>query len=182
MNMKFFLFLIFGFFSFSTVFSQKAIEKDQEYSFLERVYVGGGGGFSAGSNYTAINVSPIIGYMFTNRFSSGVGIIYQYINYKNIDLKTHNYGGSIFSRFNVTPQFFLHTEYEGLNYETFSVIGGETRTSRIYSPSLFLGGGYFQPFGSRGGGVSIMLLYNLIYDQDKSSYPRPYVIRVGFSL
>src|SRR5690606_24878567 len=118
MNKKLFLFLFFCFLSSSTLFAQKEIEKDQEYNFLDRVYVGGGGGFSAGSNYTAINVSPIIGYMFTNRFSSGIGIIYQYINYKNIDFKAHNYGGSIFSRFNVTPQFFLHTEYEGLNYET----------------------------------------------------------------
>ena len=181
MKEKIFLVLILCFLSVGTLLAQKQIEKDKEYSFLERVYVGGGGGFSAGSNYTAINVSPRVGYMFTNRFSSGIGVIYQYINYKNVDLKTHNYGGSIFSRFNVTPQFFLHTEYEGLNYETFSLVGGETRTSRIYSPSLFLGGGYFQPFGSRGG-VSIMLLYNLIYDQDKSSYPQPYVVRVGFSL
>src|SRR5690606_3966992 len=106
---------------------------------------------------------------------------YQYINYKNVGLKTSNYGGSIFSRFNISQQFFLHTEYEGLNFETFNVEGGEVRTERIYSPSLFLGCGYFQPLGARSG-VSFMLLYNLIYDRDKSSYPQPYVIRVGFSL
>lgn len=178
---KLLIFSVLSILSFGSLYAQKQFDDSGEYNFMDRVCFGGGGGFSAGSNYTAINVSPIVGYMFTNRFSSGVGIIYQYINYKNIDLKTNNYGGSIFSRFNVTPQFFLHTEYEGLNYERFNVVGGEVRTERLYSPSLFLGGGYFQPLGARGG-VSFMLLYNLIYDQDNSSYPQPYVIRVGFSL
>lgn len=177
---KILFFLGIFFTSFSSLLAQKEIDADADYNFWDRIYVGGGGGFSAGSNFTSINVSPTVGYMFTNRFSSGIGIIYQFINYKNIDLKTHNYGGSVFSRFNVTPQFFVHGEYEVLNYETFSLVGGEIRTTRDTSPALFLGGGYFQPFGSRGG-VSITLLYNLIYEQDNSPYPRPYVVRVGFS-
>ena len=164
------------------VLAQREIDEEGEYNFWDRVYIGGGGGFSAGSNYTAINLSPTVGYMFTNRFSSGIGIIYQYSSYKSIDLKTHSYGGSVFSRFNVTSQFFLHGEYELLNYETYKYISpNEVSTFRKTSPSLFLGGGYFQPFGTRGG-VSIMLLYNVIYEENSSPYPRPYVVRVGFTL
>ena len=177
---KIFFSLFISFISLGSVLAQKEIDSNADYNFWDRIYVGGGGGFSAGSNYTSINVSPTVGYMFTNRFSSGVGVIYQYINYKNADLKTHNYGGNVFSRFNVTPQFFVHGEYEALNYETYSIIGGEIKTRRDTSPALFLGGGYFQPLGARGG-VSFTLLYNVIYDTDNSPYPRPYVLRVGFS-
>lgn len=180
MMKKIFFSLLLFLVSFGSLMAQKEVSNNTDYNFWDRIYVGGGGGFSAGSNYTSINVSPTVGYMFTNRFSSGVGVIYQYINYKSADLKTHNYGGNVFSRFNITPQFFVHGEYELLNYETYRIIGGEIKTSRDTSPALFLGGGYFQPLGARGG-VSFTLLYNVIYDQDHSPYPRPYVVRVGFS-
>lgn len=154
---------------------------DENSSFSERLYFGGGLGFTSSSYATVLNLSPSIGYMFTPKFSSGVGVIYQYVNYKSIDINTHNYGGRLFSRYNITPQFFAYGEYELLNYEFPTANGSEYGTVRELSPSLFVGAGYFQPFGRRGG-ISFMFLYNLIYDEDNSSYPRPYVVRVGISL
>lgn len=152
-------------------------------TFSDRLYFGGGLGFSSSNYATLLNLSPTVGYMFTNELSGGVGVIYQYVNYKSIDLKTHNYGGRFFGRYNITSQLFGYGEYEAINYEfpAISASGKEYTTSREFSPSLFVGAGYFQPFGARGG-VSLMFLYNVIYKENSSPYPRPYVIRVGFNL
>lgn len=162
-----------------TLKAQREISEDA--SFSDRLYFGGGFGFSSSGNATLLNVSPTVGYMFTNDLSGGIGIIYQYVNYKSIDLKTNNYGGRLFGRYNITPQLFGYTEYEAMNYEFPTISGNEYTTRRELSPSLFVGAGYFQPFGARGG-VSLMLLYNVIYKENNSPYPRPYVVRVGFNL
>lgn len=168
----------------STLLASSAIAQmviGEDASFSERIYFGGGFGFSASNYATVLNLSPTAGYMFTNRLSGGVGVIYQYVNYKSIDLSTHNYGGRLFSRYNITPQLFGYGEYEAINYEYATIVGNEFSTKRKLSPALFLGAGYFQPFGNRGG-ISLMLLFNVIYDDDNSPYPRPYVVRVGFNL
>ena len=43
----------------------------------DRIYFGGGGGFSAGTNFTSISLAPQVGYKITDRYSAGIGITYQ---------------------------------------------------------------------------------------------------------
>ncbi|MEQ9465876.1 MAG: hypothetical protein RLN88_00610 [Ekhidna sp.] len=145
--------------------------------FGDRIYFGGGGGFSTGSNQTNISIFPQVGYKITDRYSAGIGITYQYVKIKQPSFKLSNYGWSVFNRFNVTNQFFAYAEFERLNFEY--PISTE-RTERSSFNSLLVGAGYSEQLGGRAS-FSIMALYNVLYDE--SEIPRPYnspwVIRAG---
>lgn len=181
MKSKLFWIFIFSLMA-SEAFSQKNFEEGTDPSFWERVYFGGNMGLQLG-DYTAISLSPIAGYMFTNRFSAGLGVTYQYLNIKDIDYSTNTYGGRVFGRYNITETIFLHSEYESINYE-YPIVNtqtGEITSIRNWIPGLFIGGGFFQPIG-RSAGFNITALYNLLYDDLKSPYNSPFVVRVGFTL
>ena len=66
---------------------------------------------------------------------------------------------------------------ESINFDHLGY--GKTEYERIWANSLFLGGGYFAPFVSRGG-ANFTFLYNVLRDNLRSPYGEPYVIRVGF--
>jgi len=86
----------------------------------------------------------------------------------------------LFNRYNVLPNIFLHTEYESINFENYNL--ASERFERIWVNGLFLGGGYFAPFGGGRGGANFTFLYNVLHDNRRSPYGEPYVIRVGFVL
>ena len=136
--------------------------------------------------YTAIIISPIAGYMVTNRFSVGPGITYQYLKGEAFDYTgrrysydSNIYGFSAFARYNITPMFFAYTEYESLKV-TFPNIDG-TALVKEWVPGYFIGGGVFQPVGGRAGlGLSVLL--NVLHDDRKSPYNSNLIIRAGITL
>jgi hypothetical protein len=140
----------------------------------EKVFLGGTAGLQFGTS-TFIDISPLVGYRFTESFSAGVGGTYQYFRYKTqvYSLETNVYGGRVFGRYFFLENFFAHTEYEVLNLEAFDL----TPTQRVNVGSLLAGGGLIQRFGNNSG-VTLMVLYNFT-----ESYYTPYrnpIIRVGF--
>ncbi|MTI22431.1 hypothetical protein E1176_15470 [Fulvivirga sp. RKSG066] len=146
----------------------------------DRVFVGGGLGLQFGT-ITNIEVSPLVGYRVTDNFSAGLGITYSYykIEFNNgEEFETNIYGGRLFARRSLTDQFFLQAEYESLNLEYFNPF--DNTFQREWVPGLFLGGGYFMPL-SRNVGLSAIALYNALYDDLKSPYNSPLVIRFGFT-
>ena len=165
----------------STVASAQFEEEVTESSsFGDRVFIGGNFGFQFG-DFTMINVSPQVGYRFTNRLSGGVGVIYQYISYELFNGRresTNVYGGNLFARYMVYENIFLQGEYEAVNWEFFNV---DNQLVREWVPGAFLGGGFFQPIGGRAG-FSATVLYNVIFDEFRSPYGSPWVVRVGVSL
>lgn len=180
---KLLVLLIVGTLSLSA-FAQVEEEIDQGGDFWDRVYVGGNLGLQFGS-ITSVEVSPLVGYRFTNSFSGGFGITYQYFKAdyvdafgRKIDFETNIYGGRLFARKNLTEQIFAHAEYESLNLEFYNSTAD--RTVREWVPAMFIGGGFFQPIGSRAG-FNVMALYNVIHDDVKSPYNSPLVIRVGIT-
>jgi hypothetical protein len=153
-------------------------EMDDSYSWRERIFTGGGFGLGFSRYQDFVSISPIVGYRINQKLAAGVGFQYQYSKYKlsNPDVSTNNYGGSIFSRYNVYGPIFLHAEYEYLNYEF--VISSTESDRRDYN-SVFGGAGFFQPFG-RHVGMFITVLYNFTYDSnDIFPYDSPWVIRAG---
>jgi len=147
----------------------------------DRIYFGGNLGLQFGT-ITNVEVSPLVGYRINERLSAGLGI--SYIYYKidfdsGPDFETNIYGGRIFGRYNITEQFFAQAEFESLNLEY--VDRDTDRIIRDWVPGAFIGGGFFQPIG-RNAGFSAMALYNLIYDDEKSPYNDPLVLRIGFSV
>ncbi|MEQ9405770.1 MAG: hypothetical protein RIM99_19420 [Cyclobacteriaceae bacterium] len=148
----------------------------------DKIYFGGGFGFSAGNNVTNISLSPQVGYKITPRFSSGFGITYQYVKFKSIDTSISNFGWSIFSRYNVTQQFFAYTEFENLKFEYFTSFNPERTDSDTYN-SLLVGAGYTESLAGRAS-FSISALYNVLYDATDpiQPYDSPWQIRAGVGI
>lgn len=159
-------------------FGQRFIDTDADtIPIKDRMYFGGNFGMQFGT-ITMIDLSPLVGVMITPKFSSGVGLTYQYFNDTRFaGGSSSSIGGRIFARYNVLPNIFLHTEIEKLNFDHYNF--ATDKFGRIWSDALFVGGGYFAPFGPRGG-VNFTFLYNLLHDSLRSPYIEPYVIRVGF--
>lgn len=164
-----------------TLFAQvDYLERKPEYNFKSHLYFGGGFGLQFGY-MTLIEVSPLVGYNITPKFSVGISPTYKFYKYndyygQNLDLKTNVWGGSIFSRYYIFESVFAHVEYESLLYNTQSP--GYPETKQQYN-SFFVGGGYNQRIGGNAG-MYIMILWNL-NDTPDSPYINP-IIRVGFSV
>jgi hypothetical protein len=141
-------------------------------SFLDNVFVGGNIGFQFGT-VTFADISPLIGYKFSNKISAGIGVTYQYYHYKDqyYDFQTNVYGGRVFGRYFFTDYLFGHVEYEDLNLEAF-----DFNRRRVDVGSLLAGAGYVQRVGNNSGIVA-MILYNFT-ESAYTPYQNP-IFRVG---
>ncbi len=159
--------------------AQRPIDPEEKTPLKDRLYYGGNFGMQFGT-VTLIDISPLVGVMITPRFSAGVGGTYQFFDdQRYIGGETSSYGARVFTRYNVFPNVFVHAEYEAINFDNYNLVSEEFE--RIWSNALFLGGGYFAPFG-RSGGANFTFLYNVLHDNINSPYGEPYVIRIGFVL
>lgn len=157
-------------------------QMDEKPTLKDRMFTGGGLGMNFSSFSDYVSLSPLIGFKITDKLATGIGFQYRYTNYKTgpTNFSTNDYGVSPFVRYYVYNPFFLHTEYEYLNYQYFA------SSSRSSYSSLMTGGGMFQPFGGRAG-LFVMALYNLSYRNpnspyDYSPYSSPWVLRAGVTL
>jgi hypothetical protein len=171
--------MFFFFFGLNSVNAQREIQQGEKAPLKDRMYFGGNLGLSFGT-ITFIDISPLAGVMLTNTLSGGVGGTFQYFNDSRFPEADNTiYGGRVFLRNNIFQNFFLHTEYESLNLDLYNPIFD--RFERDWVPGFFIGGGYFTPFGRRGG-VNFTMLYNVLYDNQRSPYNSPFVIRFGVFL
>lgn len=149
-------------------------------NFWDRVYTGGGIGLQFGSQ-TFINVSPLIGYRLTEKFSVGLSATYLYYRYKDYNpaysFSSNTYGGSVFSRYLIFENLFAHVEYEVLRLEARDNVSRLLGTKDI--TSVLVGGGYRQMLGDRSS-INLMLLYNL-NETTYSPYQNP-IIRISFGI
>lgn len=147
-------------------------------NFWDKVYVGGNVGLQFGT-VTFAEVSPLIGYQFTEKITAGVGVTYQYYRYRDrvYQLETNVYGGRIFGRYFFTSFLFAHAEYEYLNLDAFDFY---PQRRRVDVESVLVGGGYFQRIGTGNSGIFAMLLYNLT-ESAYTPYTNP-IIRIGVNI
>ena len=96
-------------------FGQKEVNFDSGPSFKDRIYTGGGFGFSNNANGALVSVSPLVGYMITRKLSGGVGITYQYYLDKINDVEDHRYGGNLFLMQMLIYRVFLMGQYNFFN-------------------------------------------------------------------
>ena len=170
------------FFISNNVFAQRNYSEGSKPSLKDRLYFGGGFGAQFG-DITYVDISPLVGYMITRKLSGGVGISYQYYKDNRSNYQTNIYGGRVFARQNFSFMklpLFLYAEYENLSYEyIIDYTQDGYITQREWVPGVLLGGGFFQPIGDRAG-FTIMILYNVIYDDLRTPYNNP-VVRVGLT-
>lgn len=148
----------------------------------ERIVVGGGLGFSFGSQQDFISVSPLVGFKVTERLLTGASFTYRFTKYKiyNPAIKLTDYGISPFLRYTVFKGIFLQTEYEYLNYE-FPITQTESRREG-YS-SFLAGGGFLQPIGDKAA-FYLLAMYNFSYRDSGvySPYDSPLILRGGITI
>ena len=148
----------------------------------DRLSFGGNFGLLFGSS-AFINLSPTVGYKFTDRLIAGPGIIYEYQRFEyqgRGTFSSNNYGGRVFGRFLITDALFAHTEYGLVMREIYF----EDPNRNIYKEQKqvahwFVGGGYRLPVGNAAS-FNIMLLYDLVYNAAYSPNTNP-TIQIGFN-
>lgn len=161
-------------------FSQELKDKPLK----ERLFFGGNLGLQFGSA-TYIDVSPLLGYKITEKFSAGIGATYIYYDIKESiyygnGYETSIYGGRVFGRYLFMENLFAHAETEVLNMEVPEIITGSSNYKLVRDNivSVMAGGGYAQPIGERSALV-MMLLWNFTENQ-YSPYENP-IFRIGFN-
>ncbi len=162
-------------------YGQREVFIDQNPSFKDRIFFGGGLNIGGGSDSFYIGASPMVGYMLTQKWSAGVGVNYTYVNYSNIDQKDSQYGFLAFTRYNIYRQFFLQAQYDYINYTRYYFVPGssELLDERDGYSRVLAGGGISQPLGARGA-INLVALYDLSHSSS-SPYGSPWVFQIYFS-
>lgn len=141
-----------------------------------RLIYGGGLGLSFGT-VTNLGLSPVLGYRFTNWFSAGISLGYQYMRisdqvsvlnyntgyYESKPFVSNIYSGSVWAREVVYGDFFLQEEFEHniLSYRNYtSDQSGIHHNNVNYGvPCLLLGAGYRMRMSD-----NISMIYYIFYD------------------
>jgi hypothetical protein len=147
---------------------QSTIAQDSDGGGFDKskLFFGGNLGFAFGT-YTIVNVSPLVGYRFSNVLAAGVGLNYNYYGYDNgIYTSKQTYAGmNLFGRVYPIQQLFLQVQPE-LNYMWASQTPDagqqfEPFKTNQFVPSLLLGGGAAIPTGANGA-ITISIMYDVL--------------------
>lgn len=150
-------------------------------------YFGGDFGLSVGGKQIFVNVSPLIGFKLSDKFSIGGGSIFQYLRTQvilidptqGVNIKqtaqTLIYGGRGFTRLFLHKKFFAQGDFELINVQLPTTDGSKIRN---WVPGAWAGAGYNFDIG-RGMGLNLILSYNFLYKDGKSPYTSPLDVRVG---
>ena len=158
-----------------------------------RLVLGGSLGMVFG-DYTNVDISPLVGYRFSEYIAAGINLNAQYGQFKSRDYYTGNtiqrdkytiFGGGVWGRVYPLPMVFVHIqpEYNFVSQSsTYYDNNAEKQTLKTnYGvPSLLIGAGYTQSVGGRVG-IGISVLYDVIQD-NRSPYRNSLVYRVGAGL
>ncbi|KAA3634470.1 MAG: hypothetical protein DWQ02_11360 [Bacteroidetes bacterium] len=177
----------------TTAIAQNKKSNSGKLEFAERLWYGGGFGLGLSSSTFGLEVSPMVGYKITEKFSVGprIPLSYTYaklvsaegtgLNYNNLDL-----GIGAFTRYKIFNRIFAHMEYnylwvsEPVTSNGYYLLDPDNSSSLLKENStkdeFNLGLGY-----AGGGrlGTEISLLYNVL--NDPNSLTIPLTIRVGFN-
>lgn len=146
-----------------------------------QLFYGGGIGLAFG-DIRYVELSPMVGWRFTQQFGVGGSLMYRWReDTRWPDSPSYNdWGGTLFARYRLPGPLFLQGEYDYTNYE-YQV----TRTTTEHKGySAFLAGfGYGGSIG-RGAGAYFLVLYDFAYDSDDpyQPYSSPWIVRVGVSV
>lgn len=169
----------------------KKEEKPEKPEIKNRVFFGGNFRFSIGSGNREseyLEISPLMGYRFSHEFEAGVSFSYIHISQQfivmpslnKVTLRNKTYGPRGFMRYKFWDNYFIQTEYESLNTDVLPN-DGTLNTTRAWVPGLFLGGGSNVQIADHLA-FNFVVLYNLSYNDLRSPYISPFVMRGGIVL
>ena len=163
----------------NNTYSRPATNMPEDHKpFKDRLFFGGDIGLSFG-DVTFINLQPVVGYKFTDKFGAGLGPSYSYVkdNRRGADYKINAYGGRIFAQYHVIPQAMAYTEFNLINSDVFDDFS--YRWKRVNIPAFLVGGGYVEPI-SESSTLMLMVLWDL--ENSPYSYTANPIIRVGINI
>lgn len=152
--------------------SKKKKNPMSELSFKDRTYFTGNVGINFFNRVLYLNLSPQVGYKFTQKLSAGAGIRYVYIGSNYYQFKTTIYGGNTFLRYNLNQSFFAYAQYERLRSYDFNP-NSSNYGKRAPADMLFVGAGYSSRLGANSS-INFMLLYDVIQSPN-SPYQNSYM-------
>ena len=181
--------------SISSAWSGSPQKKKKKQSAIDktRILFGPGIGFGAAYRSFSINLSPSVAYCFTDRFHAGTTLGFNYfqqafeydnILYGNTELykyKVPAYSLSVYARYLVGNFLILNFEPELNNTkfikypfeypDDFNLATGkiQERSTRLFIPSVLVGGGYAQRFGNYGY-TYLMVCYDLVQNPNARYY------------
>lgn len=151
---------------------------------MENVSFGGNIGGTIGTNAGFFTAQPTLFYRINENAMAGAGITYYYwqqqfilSNNTKFTVSDHAYGLNLFARQQVFDPAFVHVEYMPMNFTVLNRTTGQEK--REWVNSIYLGGGINQRFSDRGG-VYILVLYDVLYNAERSFRTSPLDVRTGF--
>jgi hypothetical protein len=167
-------------------------EKKEKGFQKEKLFVGGNFGLTFG-NYTLINVSPQIGYRFTDFFAAGVGINLQYVSWKDEYSNGDNSktsqtvtGLNVFGRIYPIKNFMIQVQPEEnylfgkqKYYQASTQTTFKNNTDAKIVPSLLLGGGLVIPSGR---GAFITSVFYDVLQKDNSPYGNRPIVNFTYNI
>jgi len=172
-------------------FAQEEEPEEKKGFDKSKLFFGGNLGASLG-DYTFVNVSPQLGYRFSEFFAAGAGVNFIFSSikvrdYNNAIQYKESYGVTglnIFGRVYPIRQVLLQVQPE-LNYTwgKYQYYNGQPdyKLPSIFVPSLLLGGGAALPTGA--GAFTIMVQYDVLQNTRGPYGSRPFLsfgYTVGF--
>jgi hypothetical protein len=156
-----------------------ATAKKDQRTMKEKFGFGLGASFWFSSDETYVEVSPTLAYRFPKMLTTGIGYRYIYQHYKPTDTDLNSYGPLAFARADMIPKIYFWTEYEYLKNKYISD-DHDIDNFTSDTDSWFVGLGFTQSVGRRGG-IGIQVLYNVLYDDNEySPYYGPVIYRIGY--
>lgn len=169
----------------TVLFAQDNEDGEEPTKGFDRSKLFGGGNFGLGfgSSNTFINISPQLGYRFTDHVAAGAGVnfIYNKVNFGGIEDRQGYAGLNVFGRLYPLKYIILHAQPE-LNYSWGKFTDASNQTFKFpgkFIPSMLVGGGANIPTGGNGA-FTIMYLYDLV-DDARSPYSTNPFISFGFN-
>jgi len=174
--------------------SRRRQEKEKGFN-KDNIIYGGGLSLQFG-NVTNVGITPVIGYKFSEKFAAGVGLGYGYVRFKDFyevydisqgrmllkPLKMHSFSGSIWARYIVFDNVFVHAEpeYNIVKYNDYPTGLNVEEKESLSIPACLVGAGYRFQLSDRASMVG-MLLYDVVQDEN-SPYRNRIFPRLGFNI
>lgn len=164
------------------------VNAQQDEPMQNRWFTGGNFGLSFG-NLTFINISPQVGYRFTEKVAAGGGVNFQYlsdrtrVNGQTVYRTSRGVGGlNVFGRVYPVPQFMVQAQPEA------NIVWGKDRDyinnlefkagARLV-PSLLLGGGLVLPAGRNA--LIVSAFYDVLQNPN-APYGRRAIVNFGYNV
>jgi len=174
-NFKVIICIIFVNLGFSSdIFSQT--DPDQTKSnFWKNVRFGGGIGLGTSNGFFSASLSPTAIYQFNEDVALGLGLNGTYNRRKNV-FKSTIIGGSVLALYSPIRSLQLSSEFEELHVSRTYESNLNIADDSYWYPALFMGAGY------RTGNITFGIRYDVLYDDNRSIYPEPWIpfVRVFF--